>query len=612
MLAADRADHPVPHRWVVLAILCVSLLVTSLDTTILNVAIPDIIRSLHATSSDLQWVVDVYAVVFAGLLLVFGNMGDRLGRKWMLVAGVAVFGAGSAASAFSGSPVHLVAARALQGVGAAAIMPSTLSVLTNVFTDPRERAQAIGFWSGATGLGVAVGPVIGGWLLAHFWWGSVFLVNVPICVVGFALMLWLVPNSKDRFAKKPDVVGAVLSTAGMSLLLWGIIDAPSATWGSPSILAAVTGGACLLVAFFVWERRSDHPMIELSLFRSRRFSGAILAMGLVIFALMGGLFLLTQFLQFSLGYSAFGTGMRIAPIALLLLVLAPVSILVDRKFGSKPVVFAGLGLVAAGFAMLSFTSVHGGYTQALPAFLMIGTGVGLSFAPCTESVMGSVPLDRAGVGSATNSASLQIGGAVGVAVLGSALNSRYQHMLSPVLQHAHVPQNVASIVQGSLGGAMAVAAKVGGQLGAELATTARGAFTNGLDLSVTIAAMVVGTAALVVLVALPNRAPSAPHHGPDKILGGPDATKPLGRRGLPGASSLAGTRPSGRTHRFYRGPSDLKHARVGNSQGPRPAIAPLPARAPPPRHATPQGRSWSLMRAPVGRLAFEIACSQLR
>jgi EmrB/QacA subfamily drug resistance transporter len=504
-------DQAVAHRWAVLAILCVSLLVTSLDTTILNVAIPDIIRTLHASSSDLQWVVDVYAVVFAGLLLVFGNMGDRLGRKWMLVAGVAVFGAGSAASAFSGSPAHLVAARAFQGIGAAAIMPSTLSVLTNVFTDSRERAQAIGFWSGATGLGVAVGPVVGGWLLAHYWWGSVFLVNVPICALGLVCMLWLVPNSKDRHAKKPDMVGAALSTGGMSLLLWGIIDAPTATWTSPSVLAAVTGGAGVLVAFVVWERRSDHPMLELSLFRSRRFTGAILAMALVIFALMGGLFLLTQFLQFSLGYSAFGTGLRIAPIALLLLVVAPLSVLLDRRFGSKPVVFAGLGLVAVGFGMLSFTTIHGGYAQALPAFVAMGVGVGLAFAPCTESVMGAVPLDRAGVGSATNSASLQVGGATGVAVLGSALNSRYQHSLAPVISHAHVPKSVASLIEGSLGGAMAVASKVGGRLGGELASTARLAFTNGLDLSVTLAALVVGIAALVVLVVLPNRAPRGPY-----------------------------------------------------------------------------------------------------
>ncbi len=518
-----RSGEPVAHRWGVLAILGVSLLVVSLDTTILNVAIPDIIRTLHASSSDLQWVVDVYAIVFAGLLLVFGNMGDRLGRKWMLLAGLAVFGAGSAACAFSGSPAHLVAARGFQGVGAAAIMPSTLSVLTNVFTDSGERAKAIGIWSGTTGLGVAIGPVAGGWLLAHYWWGSVFLVNVPICVVGIVVMLWLVPNSKDPRAKRPDVAGAVLSTGGMSLLLWGIIDAPSATWTSPSVLAAVIGGAGVLVVFVLWEQRSDHPMLELAFFRSGRFTGAIVAMGLVIFSLMGGLFILTQFLQFSLGYSAFATGLRIAPIALLLLVMSPLSIALDRKLGTKPVVFAGLGLVAVSFGLLSSTSVHGGYMEALPAFAGMGIGAGLAFAPCTESVMGAVPIERAGIGSATNSAALQVGGATGVAVLGSVLSTRYQDTLSPVLSHAHVPASVVSVIEGSLGGAMAVAAQAGGHLGAALASQARMAFTQGLDLAVTVAACTVGVAAFAVLVILPNRGRPAPPRGGQAPSSGPEA-----------------------------------------------------------------------------------------
>ncbi len=499
--------HPVVHRWAVLAILCVSLLVTSLDTTILNVAIPDIIRSLHASTSEMQWVADAYAVAFAGLLLVLGNLGDRLGRKWVLAAGVAVFGLGSTASAFSGDPAHLIAARAVQGVGAAAIMPATLSVLTNVFTDARERATAIGFWSGTTGLGVAIGPVVGGWLLAHYWWGSVFLVNVPICALGLAFVLWLVPDSKDRHAKQPDIAGAVLSTGGMSLVLWGIIDAPTATWSSPTVLASVLGGAGVLVAFVAWEQRTDHPMLELSLFRSRRFTGAILAMALVIFALTGGLFMLTQYLQFSLGYSAFGTGLRIAPIALLLLVVAPLSIVFDRKLGTKPVVLAGMGLVAAGFAMLSSTSVGSGYAHALPAFVAMGVGVGLAFAPCTEAVMGAVPLERAGVGSATNSAPLEFGGAAGVAVLGSVLNSRYGHTLAPLLSHAHVPSSIVSLIEGSLGGAIEVASAAGGRLGAELMATARHAFVGGMDLAVTVAALVVGIAAIVVVAVLPNRAP---------------------------------------------------------------------------------------------------------
>jgi Na+/melibiose symporter-like transporter len=236
-------------------------------------------------------------------------------------------------------------------------------------------------------------------------------------------------------------------------------------------------------------------------------------MALVIFSLMGGLFLLTQFLQFSLGYSAFDTGLRIAPIALLLLLAAPLSIRLDRMLGTKPVVFTGMGLVAAGFAMLSFTTVHGGYAQALPAFMVIGVGVGLAFAPCTESVMGSVPIEKAGVGSATNSASLQVGGALGVAVLGSMLNTRYQDTLAPLLSHAHVPPEVLSLIEGSLGGAMEVAAHVGGTLGAALASQARLAFTDGLDLAVTVAAYVVGLAALAVLALLPNRAAPSGSHG---------------------------------------------------------------------------------------------------
>lgn len=553
--------HRTTHRGAVLAILCVSLLVVSIDTTILNVAIPDIIRSLRASSSDLQWVLDVYAIVFAGLLLVFGSMGDRFGRKWMLVAGITVFGVGSAASAFSGSPAHLIAARGIQGIGAAAIMPSTLSVLTNVFTDARERAQAIGIWSGTTGLGVAVGPIAGGWLLAHYWWGSVFLVNVPICALDLVFMLWLVPNSRDPGAKRSDVVGAILSTGGMGLLLWGIIDAPSATWTAPRVLAALGAGAGVLGLFVLWERRSDHPMLELSLFRSRRFTGAIIAMGLVIFSLMGGLFLLTQFLQFSLGYSAFDTGLRIAPIALLLLVAAPLSIRLDRKFGTKPVVFTGMGLVAAGFAMLSFTTVRGGYAQALPAFVVIGIGVGLAFAPCTEAVMGSVPIEKAGIGSATNSASLQVGGAIGVAVLGSMLNTRYQDNLSPVLSHAHVPASILSLIEGSLGGAMEVAAHVGGTLGAALASQARLAFTDGLDLAVTVAACAVGVSALAVLVLLPNRA------------------EPSGSQGLP-AGPDAGDAPS--TRRTERSITMSSRARTTTTAGADPRADSTRSTAPSP------------------------------
>jgi EmrB/QacA subfamily drug resistance transporter len=490
-------------------VLCVSLLIVSLDNTILNVALPVIVRTLHASSSSLQWIVDSYAIVFAGLLLVAGSLGDRLGRKWVFMTGLAIFSAGSAVSAFSGTADRLIAARAFMGIGGAAIMPSTLSILTSTFTEARERARAIGIWSGTTGLGVAVGPVAGGWLLAHFWWGSVFLVNVPIALIGLFAAVWLVPNSKNPNTKRSDPIGAGLSIVGMGLLLWGIIEAPNRSWTSPLILGAIAAALAVLTLFIVWERHSSHPMLEVSFFKSRRFSAAVGAMGLVMFALMGGLFLLTQYLQFSLGYTAFETGLRIAPIAAVLLVVAPLSSVVDRLVGTKPVVFAGMAIVALGFGLLTRVTVHDTYMDVLPAFLLIGLGTGLAFAPSTESVMGSLPVDQAGVGAATNGAALQTGGALGVGVLGSLLNTRYQNQLAPVLAHYKMPASILHLITSSLGGALAVSQKIGGVLGPELANFARRSFVSGLDLAVSVGAAVVGTAGLVVLVVLPNR--SAQH-----------------------------------------------------------------------------------------------------
>jgi len=494
------------RRWIVLSVLCVSLLVISLDTTVLNVAMPTIVRRLRATSSQLQWTVDAYAVVFAGLLLVLGSLGDRVGRKWIFLAGLTVFAGGSAGSAFSGTPDRLVIARACMGVGAAAIMPSTLSILSNVFTADRDRARAIGIWSGTTGLGVAAGPIVGGWLLAHFWWGSVFLVNVPIALAGVIAAAFLVPNSRNMAAKRPDPVGALLSVAGMGILLWGIIEAPNRTWTSPLVLGAFAMAVVVLSAFVLWELRSDHPMLPLDFFRSPRFSAAIGAMGLVLFGLLGMFFLLTQWLQFSLGYSPLQTGVRVGPIAVVLLVAAPLSSVLARIVGTKPVVFSGMALIAVGLGLLSRTTVHGTYFDALPLFALIGLGTGLALAPSIESVLGSVPREEAGVGSATSDTALQLGGALGVAVLGTALNLRYQGRMTPLLAHQPVPGDIRHLILGSLGGALAVAQHVGGSLGTELAGVARQSFVSGMDLGLVVGSVMVGLASLVVLAVLPNRA----------------------------------------------------------------------------------------------------------
>jgi EmrB/QacA subfamily drug resistance transporter len=492
------------HRGVILAVLCVSLLVVSLDSTILNVALPAIVRSMHATSSQLQWIVDAYVIVFAGLLLTVGSLGDRFGRKWVFMAGLVLFAAGSAISAFSVTPDRLIAARAFMGIGGAAIMPSTLSILASVFTGDDERLQAIGIWSGTTGLGVAIGPVAGGWLLDHYWWGSVFLVNVPIALVGLCAAAWFVPNSRNPSSRRPDLAGAGLSIVGMGLLLWGIIEAPNRAWTSPVIIGAIAAALVVLAAFALWERHSTHPMLELSFFGSRRFSAAIGAMALVIFALMGALFLLTQYLQFSLGYSPLQTGLRIAPIAAVLLVVAPASTLAVRYVGTKPIVFAGLALIALGLALLSRITIHGSYLEALPALFLTGTGVGLALAPCTESVMGSLPPDELGVGSATNSTFLQLGGALGVGVLGSLLNTRYADRLVPLLAAHSMPGSVRALITGSLGGALAVAQRAGA-MGTQLARVAKLSFISGMDLALLVAAIVVAVAAAVVFVVLPSR-----------------------------------------------------------------------------------------------------------
>jgi len=502
-----RSDQRSGRRWATLSVLCVTLLLISLDNTILNVALPSMVRSLHATSTQLQWIVDAYAIVFGGLLLSLGALGDRVGRKWVFMAGLVIFGTGSALAAWSATPQRLIAARAVMGVGAAALMPCTLSILTNVFTGEGERARAIGIWSGTAGLGVAIGPILGGFLLVHYWWGSVFLINVPIAAAGLLATAWLVPNSRNPAAKQADPVGALLSIVGLGLLLWGLIEAPSRSWTDASILGAFVASAVLMGVFVIWERRSAHPMLPMRFFRNRRYSAAIAALALVLFALLGLFFLMTQYLQFCLGFSPLRTGLAIGPVAIVLLVVAPLSVRAVRRLGTKPVVSCGLALIAIGLGLLSRTTVHDTYVDALPFFLLIGAGVGLALAPSTDSVMGSLPKTEAGVGSATSDTSMQVGGALGVAVLGTALTIRYQNVMTPLLAHQPVPAAIEHLILGSLGGALAVAQRVPGRSGALLADAARRGFVSGMDLGLIIGAVIVGVAGVIVLALLPNRPP---------------------------------------------------------------------------------------------------------
>lgn len=511
------------RRWAVLTTLCVSLLIVSLDSTILNIALPALVRSLHATESQLQWVADAYSCAFAGVLLTAGSVGDRVGRKKIFCLGLLIFASGSAWSAFSGSIGTLIAARAVMGIGAACIMPSTLSIITNVFEDPDEQRKAIGVWSGTTGLGIAIGPIAGGWLLAHYWWGSVFLINVPIAVIGLVVALWLVPDSADPHPKALDVIGALLSMIGLALLLWSIIEAPIRGWSSTLVIGGAVSALLLLVAFVMWERHSSHPMLLLEAFADRRFSVAMAAVALAIFALMGALFVLTQYLQFVLGFSAFATGVRILPIALILAVAALTSTVLDRWIGTKAIVAIGLVLVAAGLLQLTTTTSAQGFAHSLVGMLLLGSGAGFIIAPATASVMGSLPRHRAGVGSATNSTALQVGGALGVAVIGSVLDSRYQGSMHTLLAGHSLPESATQAILGSIGGALAVARIAGGHLGAALAAAARRAFVDGMDLALLVGAIVVAASVVLVLIALPSRRarPVAEPDGADSGRGAP-------------------------------------------------------------------------------------------
>jgi EmrB/QacA subfamily drug resistance transporter len=494
------------RHWATLAVVCVAALIINVDNTILNVALPTLVRDLHATSSQLQWIVDSYAMAFAGLLFVGGSLADRFGRRRFFLIGLTVFGAGSIGAAFSGSVHELIAFRVCMGAGAALTIPASLSIINDAFRDPAERARAIGTWAGTVGLGIAVGPIAGGLLLSRFWWGSIFFVNVPIVCLGLAGAVVLVPESKNAHAKRPDPVGALLSVAGLGLLLWSIIEGPTRGWTSGTVLGAGVASLVVLGGFVAWESHSAHPMVDMGYFRRRRFSVALAAECLAVFGLMGALFLSTQFLQFDLGLSPLAAGVRILPIAAMVIVSATLSPPAARLVGTRFTVAGGLVLIAAGLWQVSAASrLQTTYTDVVPGFLLIGFGAGLMLPTATNSVIGSVPQGDSGVGSAANTVALQVGGALGVAVMGSVMLTRYQDHMLAVLSGRHVPVSVAQSILGSLGGALTVAAGAGGTTGVLLARAARTAFMSGGALSLAVGSAVALGGALLVLAALPSR-----------------------------------------------------------------------------------------------------------
>ncbi|MGB3412221.1 MAG: MFS transporter [Microthrixaceae bacterium] len=495
------------RRWWILAVLCFSLLIIVLDNSILNVAIPTIIKELDATNSQIQWIIDAYTLSFAGLLLTAGSLGDRFGRRPALQIGFVIFGLGSVASALVGSADHLIVTRTVMGVGGAVIMPATLSIITNVFP-PEERGQAIGVWAGVAGLGAALGPLAGGFLVEHFYFGSVFLVNVPIVIFGLVTGFLLIPNSKDPRAPRVDAVGAVLSVAGLTLLLFAIIEAPGDGWASTKILLSLGAGVVISVAFVLWERHTDHPMLDVSFFRNPRFSAASGSIAVIFFAMFGSIFLLTQYFQFVLGYSPFGTGIRMLPFAGSLMLFAPLSAVFVRWIGTKITVATGMALVAAGLVTMSDFTVTSSYGSIVWRLMLVAAGMGMTMAPATDSVMGSLPLAKAGVGSAVNDTTRQVGGALGVAVIGSIMASMYGDKVAHFLSKLGAPDQAIDAARSSLGGAAQVAAdpRAPASLGQELMRTANQAFVDAMHRGYLLAAAMAVVGVLIALLFLPSRA----------------------------------------------------------------------------------------------------------
>jgi len=479
--------------------------VTVVDGTIVNVALPSLAVELGASTRQLQWIVDAYLLVFTGLLLAAGGLGDRFGRKRALIVGLVLFGVTSAYAGSASSANELIFGRALMGVGAALIFPATLAILTNVFSDPSERAKAIGVWSAVTGLAVAAGPISGGWLLEHFWWGSVFYINVPVAIVAVVAAVALIPESKDEHAPALDVVGLLLSVTSISALILTIIEAPEWGWLSVQTLAGFVVAGGLIASFIRWELRTTHPMLPVRIFRNLRFSAASVAITSAFFALFGFIFLVTQYFQLVQGYTPLESGVRTLPVALS---IATASLLAPRvvdRAGTTRVVTTGLALMAIAFTWISANSAITGYPEIVGQMILLGGGLGLTTAPATESIMGSLSVDKAGIGSAVNDTTRELGGTLGVAVIGSVFSSVYADALADGPVFTQLAAEAQVLTEESVGAAQIVASDLGPVAPAYL-TEVSDAFMSGFGVASLVVVFVAASGAVFAAKFLPARA----------------------------------------------------------------------------------------------------------
>ncbi|MGK4584772.1 MFS transporter [Kitasatospora sp. HPMI-4] len=515
----DRMSGPYPRRWWALLVLCLSLLIVVMANTSLIVAAPGMTRDLGLDSSQLQWVIDGYTVPYAALMLLLGAVGDRYSRRGGLLAGLVVFAGGAVLGSVAHSANAVIAARAIMGVGAATIMPATLSLLVATF--PRaERARAITAWTATSGLAVAVGPLVAGWLLEDHAWGATFLINIPIAVVALVAALFLVPPSRAERQGRLDLVGGLLSIVTVGSLVYAIIEGPHFGWGTGPVTAAVVAGIGLIL-FTAWELRHPQPLVNVRMFRIRSFSGSMLAVMMFFLGTFGALYYATQHLQFVLGYAPLATGVRLLPLAGAVFVGAALTGLATPRLGMKPMVVAGMAIGTAGVLLLTRIDAGSTYTDFLPAFLLLGFAIGLSVAPCTDTIMGLFPERELGVGGGLNDTALELGGSLGIAVLGSILATSYRGNLTAAVG-GHLPPAALHIAQDSIGGALAVAQKVatdpagGPQAAGQLVAAAHRSFADAVAHTSLIGGIVMAVGAVLVLLILPGRGSGPrPEHGPE-------------------------------------------------------------------------------------------------
>jgi EmrB/QacA subfamily drug resistance transporter len=495
------------RRWIVLPILCLSVFMVVVDNTIVNVALPSLSRDLGASTTSLQWIVDAYSLAFSGLLLAGGGIGDRLGRKVVMQVGLVAFGVFSAFAAASHTTGTLIASRVLMGAAAAFIFPATLAILTSLFPDSAERQKALGLWGATSGLAVAFGPIVGGALLEHFWYGSVFLVNLPLVAITFVGGQMLIPKLSYERPGRFDTSGVLVSTVGVTALVLGIIQGPQWGWTAPGTLVCFALAGVLLVLFGRHELSTPEPLLDIRIFKTPRFSAGASSIAVAFFALFGFIFLITQYFQLVKGYSTLSAGVHTLPFAIVAAVITPLGALLALKIGTRTVVAGGLALMSSGLVLAGFTSTPSTpfWGPIIMAEVLLAFGLSLITAPSTEAIMGSLRADQIGAGAAVNNTTRELGGTLGVAVFGSVFASVYGPKIASAFNPLPMPASAKVVAGQSMAGALAVAKRAPAEVQPLLVHAANTAFESGLRLSCTVGAAVALLGALAATRFLPGR-----------------------------------------------------------------------------------------------------------